>query len=162
MTTEVNQREVIEQIRARLEKATPAPWFWDGGAQMNLRLMGGRRLLVMDFVRWGLQRALPRFRNERILMERADALFEFRTACSDAVVGINNPDAELIENAPTDIKTLLQIIDKQRVALEFYADRKSYIERPCCTDTCSQRVIPVMRDNGSKANGAFNYIPEGI
>lgn len=112
-----NQKNLIEEIKGRVEKATAAPWFWDGGANRSLRLMGGRRLLVMDFVRWGFSRALPRFRNERVLMERAEVLFKFRTECSDTVVGIKNPDAELIEHAPSDLKTLLAIIDKQREVL---------------------------------------------
>lgn len=46
-------------------KHTPGPWRWEVNLSgTSIRLMGGRPQFdktVMDFVRWGMSRATPRF-----------------------------------------------------------------------------------------------------
>ena len=59
----------------------PAPWFWRGNVDVHtIRLsapMARGEKTMMDLVRWGFQRAKPRFRDERHLMVDADTLVEF-------------------------------------------------------------------------------------
>lgn len=54
----------IEKLRALAEKATPGPWQWFGNTKMNevyLATVNRGRRFVMDFVRWGMGGAQPRF-----------------------------------------------------------------------------------------------------
>lgn len=63
MRDEKRDREIIE-------KATPGPWEWDINSEHHdAKLMSqvGLRYIVMDFVRWAMHSAQPRFRsNDRL------------------------------------------------------------------------------------------------
>jgi len=80
---------------------TPGPWAWCGyGSVRNLYLMAHApmRPVVMDFTRWGMTGAAPRFNVDGI-MHRADELLD-TIGHSKTIVGINHPDARLIAAAP--------------------------------------------------------------
>lgn len=98
---------------------TPGPWKWFGNAQSNsvyLATTHSGRLYVMDFVRWGMWGAQPRFQPERGVMVDAKDLIQFEVgersvvgmdaAKKDGSVyrydvrGIDCPDARLIAAAP--------------------------------------------------------------
>jgi hypothetical protein len=54
----------VDEIEALLEKATPGPWRWEVSLHAkSAQICGGVKydLTVMDFVRWGMSHAAPRF-----------------------------------------------------------------------------------------------------
>ena len=123
-------KEKLDEIRARLNAATPGPWEWDVNSMIkeaHLRTAHSGRYYVMGFVRWGMHSALPEFQvydkyegeavSERGSqgMVRADKLIktmpgkEHHRGFDDY---ISHPDADLIANAPGDIKALLNYIDE--------------------------------------------------
>lgn len=117
-------RPDIEAIRRRADAASPAPWAWRGNVDgKHFRLAAKVRrgeATVMDFVRYGMQGAAPRF-NVSNLMDRADTLAVF-AVCPEAkdrsdprvyrgdILGFRHPDAEFIAHARQDIEDLLAYI----------------------------------------------------
>jgi hypothetical protein len=107
--------ERLAEIQARTDAATPGPWRWRGNTESrHLRLQTPHHsgLTVMDFVRWGMQGARPRFAVDHI-MHTADEMVVYEVAAwskdiyrKDAV-GIEHPDAEFIAHARQDVADLL-------------------------------------------------------
>ncbi len=100
-------------------KYTPGPWKWFGNAGSNhvyLATVHSGRRYVMDFTRWGMRGAQPRFQPERGGMVDAKDLLQFEVGDRDIVGmeaarkdgsvyrydvrGINCADARLIAAAP--------------------------------------------------------------
>lgn len=124
----------IDEIRERWQKATPGPWEWRGNVDVNRVWLGGwvkgiGGTSVMDFVRWGMQGAQPRFIDENLMMDRASEMPVFEvapTATSRAdrrvyrgdLIGIRHPDAMAIAAAPADVAALLAEVDRLTKALE--------------------------------------------
>jgi len=122
-------KEKLDEIKARLNSATPGPWEWDINSTSKIaRLMTEHsgRYYVMGFCRWGTQSAIPEFQvydkydgdvRERGShgMVRADKLLksipgkEHHIGYDDYIA---HPDAALIANAPADIQALLEYIDE--------------------------------------------------
>jgi hypothetical protein len=125
----------LEEIKARAEAATPGPWMWDirhKNRIMQLTTTHSGRYYIMDFVRWGLQDACPRFQvyekysgpvTERKShgMERADKMVkplpgrEHHFGYEDK---IEHPDAVFIEHSKEDVDFLLAHIAALTAALE--------------------------------------------
>ena len=124
---------LIEQIRRDREAGTPpeyGAWFWHGNGKMktlSLATQGGGRHYVMDFERWGMQGAQPRFQPRGKGMIDAKALLKFQvgdgaaTGMEEAkaddgvyrydVVAIDNPDARRIARVPAMEEALLAAMD---------------------------------------------------
>lgn len=91
---------------------TPGPWRWEVNLKSKaIQLCGGRPrfdLTVMDFVRWGMGGAAPRFLRPMngstlMLMEQATRWAEVvpgREHHSEWFRTLNHPDAQLITAAP--------------------------------------------------------------
>lgn len=104
----------IEEIRARCEAATPGPWYWDVIDSCKCIALESARWKVMDFARYGMNGAAPRFLVDGI-MERADTLLK-------SIPGkehhrgfdnyIDHPDAAFIAHARTDIPALLAEVER--------------------------------------------------
>lgn len=88
----------------------PGPWGWFGSDKAPvLATHRGGRILVMDFVRSGMNGAAPRFQSNHV-MKRADAFPVFEVSPEAQVyspsiyrrdiVAIRHPDAALIAAAP--------------------------------------------------------------
>lgn len=119
----------IAALLALREGTTPGPWGWFGNASYRpsvyLATRHSGRRYVMDFVRWGMQGAQPRFQPARFGMVDAKDLIQFEVgdqsvrgidaAKADTSVyrldvrGIDAPDARLIAAAPE----LLDALDAQ-------------------------------------------------
>lgn len=121
--TEEDTARLLEAVRAREQAATAGPW----RSVVNLEyktvtLQGGRPRLdlsVMQFERWGMNRAAPTF----MIPGQRDGLQAWQRAevYATPVPGrehhahwfqrIGHPDAEFIEHAREDVRLLLEIID---------------------------------------------------
>lgn len=105
-----------------MSKHTPGPWAWFGNANSDsvyLATTHSGRRYVMDFVRWGMRGAQPRFQPERGGMVDAKNLLQFavgdqsivgvEAARKDGSVyrydvrGIDCPDARLMIAAAPDL-----------------------------------------------------------
>ena len=99
----MNEQE-LNEIEARAEAATPGPWFWDTNRRYKSTMLkapqnGGT--CVMDFTRWGMQSAQPRFNDTcasfggiLYTMEQYDK------------TGLPNPNADFIAHARQDVPAL--------------------------------------------------------
>lgn len=114
----------MDELLKACDAATAGPWKWTvNKSTKHVRLDSRTKgwMTVMDFVRWGMGGAAPRFCVAG-LMERCDDL-------SAAIPGeehhaswdqrINHPDAEFIALArtalPAALRTLAAIRDKTRI-----------------------------------------------
>lgn len=114
----------LQPIKERLAAATCGPWTWDLSlASKRIVLLGGKPkydLTVLDFVRWGMNGAAPRFRtgpeNMNIMKhgEKFGAIRKDREHHADWSQWVNHPDALLMENAPTDIAALIAEVERLR------------------------------------------------
>ena len=117
----------FEEIKARADAATPGPWAWFGNTDvrdMRLSTVHSGRLTIMDFVRWGMSFAAPRFAVDGIL-HRADE-FPIYAVCRTAtsrkdqrvyradIAGIRNPDAAFIANSRADVEWLIGEVERLR------------------------------------------------
>jgi hypothetical protein len=123
--------ERLAEIRAARAATSPGPWRWSGNTatqQMSLTcwVPGWGRTTVMDFVRWGMRGAQPRFRGGSIMHKGSDlAVWEVNRAAIDPadpslyrhdVVGLRSPDAAFIADAPGYVDDLLAEVDRLRAA----------------------------------------------
>lgn len=133
----------LAEIRQREQDATPGPWRWTGNTdvkQMELSTVGFGRLVVMNFARWGMNGAQPKFGAGRAwkpnptssydftslgLMTKASELpvFEVAPAATERsdprvyradMVGVRHPDAEFIARSRRDVPALLAEVDRLR------------------------------------------------
>lgn len=129
MTNPAPLAERIGEVLALADKATPGPWFWRVGnssRRYELSAPHGGGTTVMDFVRKGMQHAMPRFgicldgglRGTRggILLS-VDELIE-----RDPKGLLTHPDANLIAAAP-EMADLLR-----ECAAEIERLRAAYVE----------------------------------
>ena len=144
----MNEQE-LNEIEARAEAATPGPWFWDTNRRYKSTMLkapqnGGT--CVMDFTRWGMQSAQPRFNDTcasfggiLYTMEQYDK------------TGLPNPNADFIAHARQDVPALVADVRRLRAALEFYANSKSYSVK----GDGMYWTKPVLVDGGFKASEAL-------
>ncbi len=111
--------ERLSEIRARCEAATPGPWYWDAIDAHKRICLESARWKVMDFARYGMYGAAPRFLVDGI-MERADSLLK-------SIPGkehhrgfdnyIDHPDAAFIAHAREDIPYLLAELEQSSLKI---------------------------------------------
>ena len=144
----------LEDIKKALEGVTPGPWKWFGNASSNhvyLATTHSGRRYVMDFVRWGMHGAQPRFQPAKGGMIDAKDLLQFEVGDRDIVGmdaakkdgsvyrydvrGIDCPDARYIAAVnPAVITELLSTFETYRIAL------KSIAANTCC-DKCREAAL---------------------
>ena len=123
---------LIDDIKRDREAGTPpeyGAWFWHGNGktkQLSLATQSGGRHYVMDFVRWGMKDAQPRFQPRGEGMVKAADLLKFQVGDGAATgmeeakddkgiyrydtISIDNPDARRIARVPAMEDALLAAV----------------------------------------------------
>ena len=100
---------------------TRGPWIWRINRATKHVYLQAHGLTVMDFVRYGMSSAAPRFLDSEHLMVRADELavnIPGYDHHGDWDQDINHPDARLISQAPALLEALKNIIAMADRAIE--------------------------------------------
>lgn len=101
----------LKAIEERWNAASAGEWFWDVNPKYRqVELETSKGFTVMDFVRWGMGAAAPRFRDKENLLHRCDAIMEpipGREHHAHWAQTINHPDAVAIAAAPSDVRSLI-------------------------------------------------------
>jgi hypothetical protein len=125
----MTNEERLAEIETRHSAATPGPWRWFGNLHAKsvyLATVNRGRIYIMDFVRWGMGSAAPRFNvpsEEPVLttMQRADGLLRTGWNRSD-IVGIGHPDAVAIEYSWEDVDCLIADVRELKAQLSDVRD----------------------------------------
>lgn len=126
MNAPMSEQQLAE-ILARANAATAGPWKWSGNTEvrdMRLQAQHHGGLTVMDFVRWGMQDACPRFARNWV-MYRADEMVEYQVhqlgwvdksepPYRADISGIDHPDARFIAAAREDVPELVAEVQRLR------------------------------------------------
>ncbi len=107
----------LAAIRERADKATPGPWEWNGNTASHsvyLYSRVGPRYIVMDFVRWGMSGAQPRFRCEGLMEKVAGFLKPRAEHHPHFDMDVDHPDAQFITTSRMDVPRLLDEVDQLR------------------------------------------------
>jgi hypothetical protein len=117
MTTPID----TTRLRALAEKATPGPWAWFGDLashRIYLATVKGGRRFIMDFRRWGMSGAQPRFQVSGI-MRAAKELATREAPYRGDIAEIDHPDARFIAAMnPTTVRALLDEVEGLRARLD--------------------------------------------
>ncbi|MFP2898775.1 hypothetical protein [Corallococcus sp. 4LFB] len=103
--------EKLEAIRARHAAASRGPWRWFGYLRTREVSLEGSRDTVMDFTRWGMSGAQPRWSVKGLLEKLADLVVPDTTPERGRVTDINHPDARFMAASWQDTKDLLGMVD---------------------------------------------------
>lgn len=109
----------IEQIRARFAAATVGPWIWKGNTidkSMTLMAARGWGEIVVDFWRWGMQGAQPYFRTDGLLHQ--GRMIASQPYKQWDIIAIDHPDAHFIAHSWSDVRDLLEEIDRLNAIIE--------------------------------------------
>lgn len=104
----------IAELRTLAAAATPGPWAWFGNLtthEVYLATVKRGRVYVMDFVRWGMTGAAPRFQCEHI-MERVDKFAVREVPYRGHFNEIDHPDARYIAAACNELPAALDEIER--------------------------------------------------
>lgn len=116
----------IPALRQLCEAATKGPWTWNLNKKHRsviLEGVTGMHESVLDFRRWGMSGATPRFRNIAIKYEPMEPAEKFavpvegREHHADWFQTINHPDAAFIATARTALPAALAEIESLRAEL---------------------------------------------
>ena len=112
----------LEPIKRREAAAIRGPWQWvvslkSKEARLEAAISGFE--VVMDFVRWGMGGAKPRFQRKSLMVD-AEAFattVKGREHHSTWYQTIDHPDAQFIAHARTDVPALIAEVERLRAAL---------------------------------------------
>ena len=91
----------LNEIEARANAAKPGPWSWAVRTKSKSIYLLARMNIVMDFVRYGINSAQPRFNAAGIMKKSSDLVETDHNYYSNK---INHPDAEFIAHARGNLR----------------------------------------------------------
>lgn len=108
----------LDELERTARAARPGPWQWYGNTktqEVYLATVHGGRVFVMDFVRWGMHDAQPRFQVEPGVMVALGELGKqehpmgpmFEATHRRQFAGIGHPDARHIAANSPDVTLAL-------------------------------------------------------
>lgn len=119
--------EDLKAIEDRAAAATPGPWEWYGNTKYTgnfyLSTKNRGRIFVMDFVRWGMRGAQPRFQKDHLLVNGSELVnYEVKPGAKrgdpqlyrEDFIGILHPDAIFIAAARSDVAALTEEVRRLR------------------------------------------------
>lgn len=117
----------LSELEALDKAATQGTWAWFGNTRMQhiyLATIERGRKIVMDFARWGMQRAQPRFQKppEHGFMDGVEAFVRYEADHREDIGYLDHPDARLLVEARNALPTLLRMA-REREALVPVLDR---------------------------------------
>lgn len=118
-TNPSEQTDAVVEARELLAKATPGTWRWSinpHAKQVRLESEDGPRSIVIDFARWGMNGAQPRFQVDGLMQDAQDCavIVEGREHHAKWYQTLEHPDANLIARAPQLLKTLADEVARLR------------------------------------------------
>lgn len=149
----------LQAIRERAGAATPGPWVWDVNShckEMSLHSVRWPMNIVMNFVRWGMSGAAPRFNRDGI-MQRADTMLksypgkEHHEGFDDYV---DHPDAAFIAAAREDVPALCDEVERLQ-------DAQRWVDAEYDTPDIGQLVLLYLPDKETDKIRAGEYLGEG-
>lgn len=135
-----------------MSKWTPGPWRWSINRRGKSVELSGATGFVMDFARWGMSGATPRFNCDGN-MARAECFAETipgRAHHADWCQSLAHPDARLIAAAPALADALRTIADLYEQTLKDLGGCDHDVNICVCTD---QRAIEQARAALAAAEG---------
>lgn len=156
----------LSDVRKLCEEATPGPWQWFGNTnhhEVYLATTDRGRVFVMDFARWGMSSAQPRFqvalngRDDSGVMRSVGEMAKNEEMSKPAVpfgplfeapyrkqfTGIGHPDARFIAASRTLVPQLLALVEEQAKEVErLRAIASQAIE---LADGYVSHTLPIMR-----------------
>mgnify|MGYP001596132848 CR=1 FL=1 len=115
----------LEEMSRLAVQATARPWNWNVSLQSKqVRLEGSPKRgveTVLDFVRWGMDGAQPRFRSADCLMVKTETLavpVEHREHHAAWFRDIDHPDARFIVSSANSHDALLAVAMAAEAAIE--------------------------------------------
>jgi hypothetical protein len=124
----VSEKIDLDELERKAKAATPGPWQWYGNSKMHsvyLATVGGGRVFVMDFERWGMTGAQPRFQVDQRMVRLGELAKsehplgpKFEVPYRRDFAGIGHPDAaHIAANDPTTTLALIVRIRELEIAL---------------------------------------------
>ena len=150
----------IEELERLEKEATPGPWRWEvneKGKSVNLTGGDSRNgfgkydMTVMDFVRYGMGGAAPRFLDENDLLRRADefaAVVAGREHHAAWFKTIDHADANLIPATRNALPALLQSARNEAMLLDALKAAREELRliRMKDTDACYNPMLSIQMD----------------
>jgi hypothetical protein len=134
-----------------MHNATPGPWRWRINLLHRQAELIGRKGLVMDFVRWGMGNAAPRFRVDGLMEHTKDltAIIEGEEHHESWHRTLSHPDARLITAAP-------DLLAACELAQKWLANSVAIVALP------DEKPLPVLAAAIANALGTTtDPVPEG-
>jgi len=101
---------------------TPGPWRWDVSTkhkEARLEAAHGTGDIVMDFRRWGMAWAAPRFRKDGIMYRIEHFAVERKAHHVGWDQWVNHPDARLIAAAPDMLALIRRLVARSSARVRF-------------------------------------------
>lgn len=123
----------LDKVKALDAKATPGPWRWVLNMRAKeIQLVSRGNLYVMDFNRWGMAGARPRFRHAggMDVMVNADVFgveIEGREHHRSWLQGIHHPDADLPVLLRNSASRIAAVVEEARQVMSLLAAHGSAI-----------------------------------
>jgi hypothetical protein len=129
-----------------VQAATPGPWRWNvnpKGKSIRLESQGGST--VMDFVRWGMQGAQPRFRQEWWMVDAAKMATPIpgRRHHEDWARELRHPDARFVEQAHDISSAYLRLFVATRQEIQKLQQRVWELEAAAAQSLDSSEALHV-------------------